>query len=228
MHRRAKRIHEGKGNDDDKTYAAARHGGPGHRRSNDRSRPAGVAGQAHHHRGELPGGRPDRRHRPLVRPARAAGDRPAGHHRQQARRQRQYRRRPGRPRAGRRLHLPAFGLEHAGAEPRDVQVDGLRPGQGPHHHLGHLVGRAAGRGAQVGAGLQPQGVRRVRQEEQGELRLVGDRLVGARLRPGPEREVRAQDRGRDLQGRGADVAGHGRGLSCRPRWAARRPSTRSW
>ena len=31
---------------------------------------------------------------------------------------------------------------------------------------------------------QPQGVRRVRQDEQGELRLVGDRLVGPHLRPG--------------------------------------------
>ena len=31
---------------------------------------------------------------------------------------------------------------------------------------------------------QPQGVRRVRQDEQGELRLVGARLVGAHLRPG--------------------------------------------
>ncbi len=68
----------------------------------------------------------------------------------------------------------------------------------------------------------------LRQDEQGELRLVGARLVGAHLRPGPQREVRPQDGGRDLQGRGADVAGHGRGPAAGAPWAARRPSTRCW
>ena len=59
-------------------------------------------------------------------------------------------------------------------------------------------------------------------KQQDELRLVGAWLLGPHLRADVEREVRPHDGGRDLQGRGADVAGHGSGLSCRPRWAARR------
>ena len=83
--------------------------------------------------------------------------------------------------------------------------------QGLRAHLQH-VGRASAARRQQGHGsYQPQGVRRVCAQEQGEHRHLCGRLLRAHRRCRAEQALRPADGGRALPRRGADVAGSGGG-----------------
>ena len=127
------------------------------------------------------------------------------HGREQGRRQRRHRRRAGQERAARRPHADVDDLDHDDHEQGAVQEAALRSRQGLRADLVDGCGPPADHRQQERAGQEPQGVRRVRAQQQGEPRHLRRGLLQPLRRRGAEPPLRAEDGGGALSRRGADV-----------------------
>ena len=168
------------------------------------SRRADLSHPPDHHDHPVRCRRPDRRARPHGRAEDERSARPTGHHRECRRRRRHDRRPAGRAAPRGRLHHRARHRRHPRPEPDALQAPALQRGDGLHAGCADRGDPDGADRAQGPAGQQPQGIRRVRQEEPGqdELRLGGHRLGDpsrlhrARRRDGNAHHPRALSRHR--------------------------------